>query len=89
MLELYFNYVEWGKGVYGMRLPPAQYYNKSTANLARAILRIACNSYKPGEIYTPSYAKSASAREGMSFLSAISSRQPPCHGREVFVSHLG
>ncbi|MCB5295758.1 MAG: monofunctional biosynthetic peptidoglycan transglycosylase [Candidatus Cloacimonadaceae bacterium] len=69
MLELYFNYVEWGKGVYGIETASHAYYNKSTAKLSKSqsmrMLAILTNPVK----YTPhTYAKSASARERMRFL---------------------
>ncbi len=64
MLELYFNYVEWGKGVYGIETASVAYYGKSTARLNREqsmrILSILANPVK----YTPhTYTSSASARQ--------------------------
>ncbi|HNQ44387.1 MAG TPA: biosynthetic peptidoglycan transglycosylase [Candidatus Cloacimonadota bacterium] len=64
MLELYFNYVEWGKGVYGIETASLAYYGKSTARLNREqsmrMLSILSNPVK----YTPhTYASSPSARE--------------------------
>lgn len=35
MLELYFNYVEWGKGIYGIETAARYYYGKSAAYLSR------------------------------------------------------
>ncbi len=35
MLELYFNYIEWGKGIYGIETASYVYYGKSCANLSR------------------------------------------------------
>ncbi|MCB5251707.1 MAG: transglycosylase domain-containing protein [Candidatus Cloacimonadaceae bacterium] len=69
MLELYFNYVEWGKGVYGIETAAMAYYGSSTANLNKmqsmCMLSILTNPIK----YTPhTWAKSASARERMRFL---------------------
>jgi len=69
MLELYFNYVEWGKGVYGIETAARAYYGTSAANLNRnqsmQMLSILTNPIK----YTPhTCAKSASARERMRFL---------------------
>jgi monofunctional biosynthetic peptidoglycan transglycosylase len=69
MLELYFNYVEWGKGVYGIETAARAYFSTSAANLNRnqsmQMLSILTNPIK----YTPhTWAKSASARERMRFL---------------------
>ncbi|HCM14613.1 MAG: monofunctional biosynthetic peptidoglycan transglycosylase [Candidatus Cloacimonadales bacterium] len=69
MLELYFNYVEWGKGVYGIETAARAYYGKSTSRLNRSqtmrMISILSNPIK----YTPHrYANSASARERMRFL---------------------
>jgi len=35
MLELYLNYVEWGKGVYGIETASRHYYGTSCRNLSR------------------------------------------------------
>jgi len=35
MLELYFNYVEWGKGIYGIETASRFYYGKSASALSR------------------------------------------------------
>lgn len=69
MLELYFNYVEWGKGVYGIETAAQAYYGASAARLSKIqsmqMLSILTNPIK----YTPhTWAKSASARERMRFL---------------------
>ncbi|MCB5260961.1 MAG: monofunctional biosynthetic peptidoglycan transglycosylase [Candidatus Cloacimonetes bacterium] len=69
MLELYFNYVEWGKGVYGIETASRAYYSKSAAKLnttqSMRMIAILSNPIK----YTPhTYANSASARERMRFL---------------------
>ena len=69
MLELYFNYVEWGKGVYGIETAARAYYGASAANLSKVqsmqMLSILTNPIK----YTPhTWAKSASARERMRLL---------------------
>lgn len=69
MLELYFNYVEWGKGVYGIETAARAYYRSSAAHLNKTqsmcMLSILTNPIK----YTPhTWAKSASARERMRFL---------------------
>jgi monofunctional biosynthetic peptidoglycan transglycosylase len=69
MLELYFNYVEWGKGVYGIETAARAYYGTSAAHLNKVqsmqMLSILTNPIK----YTPhTWARSASARERMRFL---------------------
>lgn len=68
-LELYFNYVEWGKGVYGIETASRVYYNKSASRLNKEqsmrLLSILTNPIK----YTPhSYYKSPSARQRMELL---------------------
>lgn len=35
MLELYFNYVEWGKGIYGIQTASLHYYGTGCQNLSR------------------------------------------------------
>jgi len=35
MLELYLNYIEWGKGIYGIETASLHYYGISAANLSR------------------------------------------------------
>lgn len=69
MLELYLNYVEWGKGVYGIETAARAYYGTSAANLNRIqsmqMLSILTNPIK----YTPhTWTKSASARQRMRLL---------------------
>jgi monofunctional biosynthetic peptidoglycan transglycosylase len=69
MLELYLNYVEWGKGIYGIETASRAYYNTSAARLNRRqsmrLITILSNPIS----YTPhNYANSASARERMRFL---------------------
>ncbi|MDD3535529.1 MAG: monofunctional biosynthetic peptidoglycan transglycosylase [Candidatus Cloacimonetes bacterium] len=69
MLELYFNYVEWGKGVYGIETASYMYFGKSAAQLNRQqskrMLVILTNPIK----YTPhTWQKSASARQRMALL---------------------
>lgn len=36
MLELYFNYIEWGKGIYGIQTASLYYYGTGCQNLGRA-----------------------------------------------------
>lgn len=68
-LELYFNYVEWGKGVYGIETASRVYYNKSATYLTKEqsmrMIAILSNPIK----YTPhTYANSASARARMQLM---------------------
>ncbi|MDZ4121968.1 MAG: transglycosylase domain-containing protein [Candidatus Cloacimonadaceae bacterium] len=63
MLELYLNYVEWGKGIYGIESATRHYYGKSARNLNREqsmrMVSILSNPIK----YTPfTYQNSRSAR---------------------------
>jgi monofunctional biosynthetic peptidoglycan transglycosylase len=69
MLELYFNYVEWGKGIYGIETASRYYYGKSCTNLTRTqtmkLISILTNPLR----YTPeTYYKSASARQRYNLL---------------------
>ena len=69
MLERYFNYVEWGKGIYGIETASRYYYGKSCRNLTRTqtmkLISILTNPLR----YTPeTYYKSASARQRYSLL---------------------
>ncbi|MDI3504748.1 MAG: monofunctional glycosyltransferase [Candidatus Cloacimonadota bacterium] len=69
MLELYFNYAEWGKGIYGIQTAAMAYYDTGADKLSKdqsmRLLSILTNPLQ----YTPhSYAKSASARQRMQFL---------------------
>lgn len=69
MLELYLNYVEWGKGIYGIGSAARTYYGKSASKLSREqsmrMVSILTNPIK----YTPhTYARSASARQRYAIL---------------------
>ena len=69
MLELYFNYVEWGKGIYGIETASRYYYGKSCNKLSRSqamsMISILTNPIR----YTPqTYYKSASARQRFNLL---------------------
>ncbi len=69
MLELYFNYVEWGKGIYGIETASRHYYGKSCSSLSRnqsmKMISILTNPIK----YSPqSYSRSASARQRYNLL---------------------
>lgn len=64
MLELYLNYVEWGKGIYGIETASQYYYHRSISNLGsgktKQMISVLTNPVK----YSPqSYYKSASARQ--------------------------
>lgn len=69
MLELYFNYVEWGKGIYGIDTAARHYYGKSCSNLSRSqsmkLISILTNPIK----YSPqNYSRSRSARQRYNLL---------------------
>ncbi len=69
MLELYFNYVEWGKGIYGIETASWTYFGKSAAKLNRdqsmRMIVILTNPIK----YTPhTWQNSRSARQRMQML---------------------
>ncbi len=69
MLELYLNYVEWGKGIYGIETASQYYYQKSTQNLSadqsKRLVSILSSPIK----YTPhTYSRSASARQRYAML---------------------
>jgi len=69
MLELYFNYVEWGKGIYGYDTAARYYYGTSCHNLNRnqamCLISILTNPIK----YTPqTYYRSPSARQRYTML---------------------
>lgn len=57
ILELYFNYVEWGKGVFGIETASYKYYKKSASELSReqskAMITILANpiKYNPKNYY--------------------------------------
>ena len=63
MLELYLNYIEWGKGIYGIETASLHYYGQSCANIGRTrsmkLISVITNPIK----YSPqNYNRSASAR---------------------------
>jgi len=69
MLELYLNYVEWGKGIYGIDTAARNYYGTSCRRLSRnqsmKLISILTNPIR----YSPqTYAKSASARQRYNML---------------------
>ena len=64
MLELYLNYIEWGKGIYGIETASYHYYGKSCAYLSKSqsmrLISIIINPIK----YNPhNYQRSAAARQ--------------------------
>ncbi len=64
ILELYFNYVEWGKGVFGIETASQKYFKKSASLLTReqskAMITILANPIK----YNPkNYSKSKTMRK--------------------------
>jgi len=64
MLELYLNYVEWGKGIYGIETAARHYYGRSARNLNRQqkmkLLAILTN---PLDYTPPTYYRSPSANQ--------------------------
>ncbi|MDD3096340.1 MAG: monofunctional biosynthetic peptidoglycan transglycosylase [Candidatus Cloacimonetes bacterium] len=69
MLELYFNYVEWGKGVYGIETAARAYYGKSAAKLNRnQSMRLIVILTNPIRYSPHTWSNSASARQRMQLL---------------------
>ncbi|MCB5268317.1 MAG: transglycosylase domain-containing protein, partial [Candidatus Cloacimonetes bacterium] len=69
MLELYFNYVEWGKGVYGIETAARAYYGKSAAKLNRnQSMRLIVILTNPIRYSPHTWSNSASARQRMQVL---------------------
>ncbi len=69
MLELYLNYVEWGKGIYGIETASLYYFKKSCRSIGRErsmhLISILTNPVD----YTPhTYSRSASARQRVRML---------------------
>ncbi len=64
MLELYLNYVEWGKGIYGIETASQHYYGKSSSELSQdQAMRLISILTNPVD-YTPqTYSRSRSARQ--------------------------
>ena len=72
MLELYLNYIEWGKGIYGIETASRLYYGSSVKNIiseqAMRLVSIITNpiKYNPGNYYN-----SRSARQRYNMLQRI------------------
>ena len=69
MLELYLNYVEWGKGIYGIDTAAREYYGKSAQNISRGqsmkLISVLTNPIK----YNPrNFQRSRSARQRYALL---------------------
>jgi len=64
MLELYLNYVEWGKGIYGIDSAARHYYGRSAKNLSREqLMQLMAVLTNPLD-YTPqTYYRSPSASQ--------------------------
>lgn len=72
MLELYLNYIEWGKGIYGIDTASREYFGESAQNIsseqAMRLVSIVTNPIK----YSPkTYYKSRSARSRYNRLQRI------------------
>jgi monofunctional biosynthetic peptidoglycan transglycosylase len=72
MLELYLNYIEWGKGIYGIETASKKYYGvsikKLNADKSMKLVSIITNPIK----YTPqTYFQSRSARQRYNMLQRI------------------
>ncbi len=64
MLELYFNYVEWGRGIYGVETASRVYYGKSARRLtSEQSLRMVAVLTNPIKYSPHDYHRSASARQ--------------------------
>jgi len=64
MLELYLNYVEWGRGIYGIETASLHYYGKSCARINREqSMRLVCILTNPVDFTPATYSRSASARQ--------------------------
>jgi len=69
MMELYLNYVEWGKGIYGIESASRFYYGKSAAKLKREqAMRLVCILTNPIKYSPVNYSASASARQRYNIL---------------------
>lgn len=69
MLELYLNYVEWGKGIYGIDTASREYYGKSAQYISRTqsmkLISVLTNPIK----YNPrNFERSRSARQRFAML---------------------
>jgi len=64
MLELYLNYVEWGKGVYGIETASLHYYGKNCQELSKdQAMRLISILTNPVDYSPQTYNQSRSARQ--------------------------
>ncbi len=64
MLELYLNYVEWGKGIYGLETAARFYYNKSCSEISKdQAMRLISVLSNPVDYGPQTYSQSRSARQ--------------------------
>ncbi|MDZ4182946.1 MAG: transglycosylase domain-containing protein [Candidatus Cloacimonadaceae bacterium] len=69
MLELYFNYVEWGKGIYGIESASRHYYGKSCTRLDRSqAMKLVSILTNPIDYSPQTYHRSPSARQRYAML---------------------
>ncbi|HNZ06957.1 MAG TPA: transglycosylase domain-containing protein [Candidatus Cloacimonadota bacterium] len=64
MLELYLNYVEWGKGIYGIETASLYYYGRSCSRISRdQSMKLVSILSSPIKYSPQTYSRSASARQ--------------------------
>jgi len=64
MLELYLNYVEWGKGIYGIQTASLHYYGRGCNRISRdQSMRLISILSSPIKYSPQTYSRSASARQ--------------------------
>nr|MDK2850578.1 monofunctional glycosyltransferase [Candidatus Cloacimonadota bacterium] len=69
ILELYLNYAEWGKGIYGIQSAAWHYYKCSAENLSKErTMKLLCILSNPIRYGPEDYASSSSARARMRLL---------------------
>ncbi len=69
MLELYLNYVEWGRGIYGIQSASRVYYGKNINSLSNdQAMRLVSILTSPIKYHPGNYHNSASARQRYSTL---------------------
>lgn len=70
MMELYLNYIEWGKGIYGIETASRYYYGTGIRTLNRdQTMRLACILTNPIKYSPNTYYKSRSASQRYNMLS--------------------